>query len=714
MHRENLPMITQYSIVTGKEPITMDKRFCYMTRQNLSLSKNKMKYFFTKLTCTISDNMILFESYGGKSYSDSVRAIYEELLQDEQYRSFYFVWAFQDPSKYLHLLENHHTILVRKGTKEYRRYYATARYWINNVSVPDYLTPAKNQIYIETWHGTPLKRLGCDIEVESDPRQTKRHMHKRYRNKGKKVTYFPSPSDYYKDVLTSAFDLPEGKRDCFLKTGYPRNDRLFHSSPKEIEALKEKFNIPKGKRVILYTPTWRDSSQDTEGHFSLPSGVNLPFVMNCLGDNYVMLFRAHHQIGSHFSFGDCKQIIDVSDAADINELYLISDLMITDYSSTLFDYSLLLRPIIFHMYDRDRYRSEIRGFYLALDDLPGPVTETDEELIDAIRQSEDCSLYKSKQISFNNKFYPYQDGNAAKRVIEQCLTQNPHPVTPWERFVRYVKKTMNRMRIVQHLCYYNILGFFRSHGLFHNNNSLRLARLKGSHKGERCFLIGNGPSLTGEDLNLLKDEYTFGTNMVYKIFDQTEWRPSFHCVSDTIYASKLGTELSEMVKAPLFTTERTYRRMRKKPIDTTYVHTIQTELYKVRGNIQAYCMIKATVLSLAAEMAFHMGFSEIYLLGVDCTNPHDKGGHFTDNYATKEVAETDINRIKMRMNAKSLTKKQIGDHIIDRSMKVYSLLDRYASKHGIRIYNATRGGNLEIFPRVNLEDVLKKKEGCDK
>lgn len=119
------------------------------------------------------------------------------------------------------------------------------------------------------------------------------------------------------------------------------------------------------------------------------------------------------------------------------------------------------------------------------------------------------------------------------------------------------------MRILWLLLRYNVLGFFRSHGMFHNNNSLRLERLKDSHKGERCFLIGNGPSLTGEDLHLLKDEYTFGTNMVYKIFDKTDWRPSFHCVSDTIYASKLGIELSKMVKAPLFTTERTYRRMRK-------------------------------------------------------------------------------------------------------------------------------------------------------
>lgn len=686
----------------------MDKRMRYMIKQNMSYYKNRLKYGLAKLSYTISDNMILFESYGGTGYNDSIRAIYEELLRDEQYRSFYFVWAFQDPSKYLHLLENHHTILVRKGSREYRRYYASSRFWVNNVTVPDYLTPSKNQIYLETWHGTPLKRLGCDIDTDSDPRQSKGHMHKRYRAKGKKVTYFPSPSPYYRETVSSAFGLSGNADERFIQSGYPRNDRLFHTSSGEITSLKKKWQIPEGKKVLLYTPTWRDSSQDDKGQFSLPQGVNLKAVMEQLGEDYVLLFRAHHQIGSTFSFEDCEQILDVSNAEDINELYLISDLMITDYSSTMFDYANLMRPMVFHMYDRERYDKEIRGFYLAPEELPGPITATDEELVAAIQEQESGFPYREKQAAFNQKFNPYEDGQSARRVIDQCITLQPHKRTIRERLVRYARKTWNRIRILYQLFHYNMLGFFRSHGMFHNNNSLRLERLKDSHKGERCFLIGNGPSLTGEDLNLLKEEYTFGTNMVYKIFDKTEWRPSFHCVSDTIYASKLGLELSKMVKSPLFTTERTYRRMRKKPIDTTYVHTIQTERYKVRGNIQAYCMIKATVLSLAAEMAFHMGFTEIYLLGVDCTNPHDKGGHFTDNYTTKEVAETDINRIKTRMNTRTLTTKQIGDHIIDRSLEVYALLKQYASKHGIQIYNATRGGNLEIFPRVKLEDVLNK------
>ncbi len=685
----------------------MGNRFQYMLRQNLSCCKNRLRYYYCRCTTTISDNMILFEAFGGRRYADSVRAVYEELLSDEQYRSFYFVWAFSEPEKHKYLLSNHHTILVRKGSRDYLHYCATCRYWINNVTVADYLKPSREHIYIETWHGTPLKRLGCDIQTDSDPRQSRRRMHRRYRKKGKKVTWFPSPSDYYTDRLISAFGLDDSQRKRFVTTGYPRNDRLFHYNEEDVASIREKLQIPEGKTVILYTPTWRDSAVNEQGQFALPAGIDIPVLMSCLSDDYILLFRAHHQIRTCRELKDCRNVIDVSSWEDPNDLYIVSDMMVTDYSSTMFDYANLKRPMIFHMFDLEDYKDHVRGFYLPPEELPGPITHSPEELASAIERQRKSFQYDEKYKNFNKKYNHYEDGNAARRVIDACFTSMPHRQRLPERITQYVKKTLNRIHLLALIGQYNLLGFFRCHGMLHNNNSLRLEHLKNTHKGERCFLIGNGPSLTAKDLDLLQDEYTFGTNMVYKIFDQTQWRPTFHCISDSIYGSKLGLELSKNVKSPLFTTERTYRRMRKRPVDTTYVHTIQSDRYKVKGNIQSYCMIKATVLSLAAEMAFHMGFSEIYLLGVDCTNPHDKGGHFTDNYTTKEIKETDINRIKTRMNAKTLTTKQIGEHIIDRSMEVYSLLNEYAGQHGIQIYNATRGGNLEIFPRVRLEDVLK-------
>lgn len=686
----------------------MDKRLKYRLKQDLSFIKNRIKFKLCRIFYVTQDKMVFFESYHGKRCGDSVKAIYEKMAEDDTFRDYTFVWAFTDPNKHRELTENPHTILVKKGGRDYFRYAAASRFWVNNVSVPDFLIPGKHQVYIETWHGTPLKRLGCDIETDSDPRQSRERMHKRYRKKGQKVTHFLSPSPYYSEKIASAFGLEHSEENLFIECGYPRNDALFHYSEEDIAQIRERLGIRPEQRVILYTPTWRDTDFQAQSGFRYNASVDLEKVMEGLPEDCVLLFRAHHQIGLSSIIESTSNIIDVTDVDDINDLYIISDLMITDYSSTMFDFSVLKRPMVFHMYDREEYASNIRGFYFDLSELPGPITENEMALAQAVTQQLKHFDYSKdpKYQAFHDKFNRWEDGQAARRVIEQCIAIPAHKPGLWEHLIQTFKKNLNRIRIVYMIVRYNITGWFNMHGLFLNNNGRRLMDMKDCHKGERCFLIGNGPSLSPEDLHLLKDEYTFGTNMVYKIFDQTDWRPSFHCVSDSIYATKLRDELYNNVKSPLFTIEKTYHKMTKRTLDTTYVHTIASERYKVRGNIFAYCMVKATVLSLAAEFAFHMGFSEIYLLGVDCTNPHAAGGHFTDNYTTKEIAQTDISRIKTRMNKENVTTEQIGEHIIDRSLFVYRLLKKYADRHGIKIYNATRGGNLEVFPRVQLEDVL--------
>lgn len=687
----------------------MNERLKYKIRQDLSLIKNRIKFKIYRIFFMTQDKMVMFESYHGKRCGDSVKAIYDAMLKDDTFRDYTFVWAFTNPEAHKELEDSPHTILVKKGSSDYFRYYAASRFWINNVSIPDFLVPGRHQVYIETWHGTPLKRLGCDIETDSDPRQSKERMHHRYRQKGQKVTHFLSPSPYYNEKIASAFGLKMGSSDSrFVNCGYPRNDALFHYTKEKVADIRTSLGIHDGQTVILYTPTWRDTDYHAESGFSYEHAVNLQKVMEQLPGNYVLLFRAHHQVGLSQVIETTDRIIDVTAVDDINDLYIISDLMITDYSSTMFDFSVLKRPMVFHMYDRETYEADIRGFYMGLDNLPGPITETEEELANAIVTQLDTFDYKTDLTyqNFHETFNPWEDGQAASRVIEKCIDIPAHKKGLWERLVLFYKKIINRIHIVYTIVRYNITGWFNKHGLFLNNNGRRLMNMKDCHKGERCFLIGNGPSLSPDDLHLLKDEYTFGTNMVYKIFDQTDWRPSFHCVSDSIYATKLRDELYNNVKSPLFTIEKTYHKMTKRTLDTTYVHTIASERYKVKGNLFAYCMVKATVLSLAAEFAFHMGFSEIYLLGVDCTNPHAAGGHFTDNYTTKEIAQTDISRIKTRMNKENVTTEQIGEHIIDRSLVVYRLLKKYADKHGIKIYNATRGGNLEVFPRVTLEDVL--------
>ncbi len=693
----------------------MSSRLRYTIKQNGSLLKKRIRFLIRRFLSPTRDKMIVFEALHGKRYAGNVKAIYEQMLADDNYSDFRFVWAFSDVEAHAFLRENPRTAVIQKGGKKYYRHYATARFWVNDVSVPDFFKPGKHQIYIETWHGTPLKRLGCDILTNSDPRQSAARMHRRYRTKGKKITYFLSPSPYYTEKLTSAFQLDKYHNEkAMTETGYPRNDALIRCTDEDIYRLREKFGIPEGKKTILYTPTWRDSQFSSDSGFEYKEALNLEHFMEALGDEFILLFRAHHQVGLSDIIKESGSVIDVTSEDDVNDLYLVSDLMITDYSSTLYDYANLKRPMVFYMYDLEQYKEEIRGFYMDINELPGPIVKTEEALVSAVKKQFEDFIYDEKYEAFNQKFNPYEDGHSAERVLEQCITLEPHKKTWKEHMIRAVKRSLNWVRLASMFLRYNIKGILRKHGIGLNLNYRRLLAYKNKYKGKRCFLIGNGPSLRPEDLQLLMEEYTFGTNMIYKIFSQTDWRPSFHCVSDSIYANELGEELYHNVKSPLFTIEKTYNLMEKIPKNTIYVHCVPSERYKVRGNIMSYCMVKATVLSLAAEIAFFMGFSEIYLLGVDCTNPHSSNGHFTKNYSSKEIANADLSRIMRRMKREDASHQEVGQHIIDRSMEVYEKLGKYAKKHGVKMYNATRGGNLELFERVDFDELTRNKEDAQK
>ena len=127
----------------------------------------------------------------------------------------------------------------------------------------------------------------------------------------------------------------------------------------------------------MYTPTWRDTDYTPGQGFQYKNPVNLKKVVDSIPPECVLLFRAHHQNGLSEVIESSDRIIDVTDVDDINELYIISDLMVTDYSSTMFDFSNLKRPMVFHMYDREVYEEKIRRFYFDLSLLPGPITKTE-------------------------------------------------------------------------------------------------------------------------------------------------------------------------------------------------------------------------------------------------------------------------------------------------------------------------------------------------
>lgn len=252
-------------------------------------------------------------------------------------------------------------------------------------------------------------------------------------------------------------------------------------------------------------------------------------------------------------------------------------------------------------------------------------------------------------------------------------------------------------------------GLLRRTGLVRTENDKRLAAYHNAHQGGRCFLIGNGPSLTIADLNLLQGEISFSCNLIYKIFDLTDWRPTYHFLIDGLFAQNYDKEIAEQIKAPFFTMEITKELMRTCPPDTTYAYPVFKTNYRVRGNmLDYYVPSNATVMSYMIEMALHMGFTEIYLLGVDCSNTLAKNSHFIQDYRPESLRKQEESVGRKKVIGSAFTALEYGEYNRNRSIDAYKKLGDYAQGHGVQVVNCTRGGLLEVFERARLEDVVRK------
>ena len=391
--------------------------------------------------------LVVFECYAGRGYSCSPRAIYREMLADPRFAGYTFVWAFREPllgALRAALLpdaeeragdglafgpdapaELSRAILVEYASREYYEMHARAGQWIANFILPTHMHVRGGQNYLQTWHGTPLKRLGCDLAPDKrNAMYAVREIHRRYTREGARFTHLVSPSPYTSSRLASAFGLSaERAANVIIEQGYPRNDFLHTVTDAQCAAIKKRLSIPDGKTVVLYAPTFRDDQRHAGIGYTIDTGIDFPAFVNQLGQTHVLLFRAHYLVASQVDFSAFgSAVIDVSDVSDINELYAVSDLLVTDYSSVFFDYANLGRPIVFFPYDLERYAEELRGFYLDVSALPGPIARTQAELVEAIvALSEHPGSAAGTLERFRAEFLPLDDGHAARRVIDALL-----------------------------------------------------------------------------------------------------------------------------------------------------------------------------------------------------------------------------------------------------------------------------------------------------
>jgi CDP-glycerol glycerophosphotransferase len=291
-----------------------------------------------------------------------------------------------------------------------------ARLIVANDVLSTHYAKRPGQRYLQTWHGTPLKRIGFDIERIHF--RNKNYLQE-LRRETSKWDWLVSPNPYSTEIIRRAFAY----ESPVLETGYPRNDLLAgpdaDARSRRREAARRWLGLAPDQTVLLWAPTWRDDAYSPNGGYTAALQMEVEDLQALLPAGSVVLFRGHHlTLRSQSRLGGMQgDLRNVSTYPDVRDLMLASDALITDYSSIMFDYSLLRRPMIFFVPDLERY-GDIRGLYLDLMTMaPGPVLASQTELGDALRAlSVLGTSYEDKQQAMRDRFCALEDGFAAHRV----------------------------------------------------------------------------------------------------------------------------------------------------------------------------------------------------------------------------------------------------------------------------------------------------------
>lgn len=285
---------------------------------------------------------IIFSSFSGRQYSDSPKIIYENLKKDSRFEGYKLVWAFNEPNLFFEV-ENK----VNINSFKFFIDLFSSEAWISNSSI-EKLIPynSKKIFYLNTWHGIPLKKIGKDEEGVS----------LLVKNWYEKVRFdmLTTCSNYDEKIFNKVF--PSTAEKNHVRCGLPRNNELVVQKNKKSNLRKEfceKYDLSEKTRIILYAPTFREF--ESKNLNKILSGEIKP-----IGES-VLLVRTHYFEEVNIS---ANNIVNVSNE-NLNELMLISDCLITDYSSVMFDYYILGKPIYLYAYDYEQYK-DIRGFYVDL------------------------------------------------------------------------------------------------------------------------------------------------------------------------------------------------------------------------------------------------------------------------------------------------------------------------------------------------------------
>ena len=343
----------------------------------------------------------VFSSWSGR-YADNPRAISEELARrDPAAAQVWLLDAAAGP------VPEHVRAVAPDGPEAIAALQEANRIVSNDVLAHAFAKhPATT--YLQTWHGTPLKRIAFDVERWLFP-DAKPYEVWLPRDVAR-WDLLVSPNRYSTDILRSAFRF-DGE---VIETGYPRNDLLLSEDAGAIRVrTRESLGLADDVTAVLYAPTWRDPDP-----FRLE--LDLYELRRELGDDCVILLRAHWLVATTVKQPAMPNCIDVSGYQDLRELYLAADVLLTDYSSVMFDFALTGKPMLFLVYDLARYRDQLRGFYFDFESAaPGPLLATTTDVVAALRGLDaHGERYAESYAGFRERFCHLDDGRASARVVD--------------------------------------------------------------------------------------------------------------------------------------------------------------------------------------------------------------------------------------------------------------------------------------------------------
>ena len=361
-------------------------------------------------------DVIYFESFHGKQVSDNPLAIYRACLALAP--ELKLVWGATKGSEAL--FEAAGVPYVRRFSWRWFLTMPRARAWVINTRTPLFLSKNPRTFYVQTWHGTPWKKIGLDIpEVQITGYDTQAYRQE-FQQESARWDLLLAPNPYCEELFPQAF----GYRGPLLTKGYPRNDQLvnWQATAGKRSALRAQLGVSEGQKLVLYAPTWRENQRQASGGYQFALPFEVAEVAAAIGPDSVLLLRMHYLV----SAAQAKEnwpanVQDVSDYPDMSDLLLIADLLVTDYSSSFFDFSIMKKPIIFYLPDQTEYANELRGLYFPVSAaLPGPICETRAALLAALaefRANPAPSLSRSYE-SFYQTFCQTETGQAAEAVAQ--------------------------------------------------------------------------------------------------------------------------------------------------------------------------------------------------------------------------------------------------------------------------------------------------------